>query len=230
MNRMNVATQFKAMGDAGTFTGYASVFGNIDLGGDIMERNAFKEFSTTRDGQIRVLMQHRTSDIIGLASVSQDDKGLAFQGQLILEVPKAREAHALMKAGALDAMSIGYDILPGGAEIMSSGVRKITAAKLYEISPVTWGMNPLAGIDNVKSVDDFDDPRSYEDFLRDAGKSRAEAKRIASEDWKRKARRDVGGQVLQLTDYIRNLNVSPPRDVAKEAKSLVERIRNFSIS
>ena len=94
MDRMNVTTQFKAMGDAGTFTGYASVFGNIDLGGDIMERNAFKEFSTTRDGQIRVLMQHRTSDIIRLATVSQDDKGLAIQGQLILDVPKAREAYS----------------------------------------------------------------------------------------------------------------------------------------
>lgn len=229
--RIQRPAEFKAIGETGSFTGYAAIFGNIDQGGDIIERDAFKEFSTNRDGMVKVLFQHRSAEIIGLAAVRQDDKGLAFQGQLILDVPRAREAYALMKNAALDGMSIGYDVLAGGAEIMKSGIRKLTHLKLWEISPVTWGMNPLAGIDGVKSADEFESIRDYEEFLRDAGCSRAEAKRKASEDWKgRKAQRDVAAQALKLRDWIRDSNVIPPRDVATHAKSIANRIREMSIS
>lgn len=227
--RIQRVAEFKALGDAGTFTGYAAVFGNIDGGGDIIERDAFKEFSTNRDGMVKVLWQHRSAEIIGLAAVRQDDKGLAFQGQLILEVPRAREAYALMKASALDGMSIGYDVLPGGAEVMTSGVRKLKHMKLWEISPVTWGMNPLAGIDGVKSAEEFSDIRDFEDYLRDAGFSRAEAKRKASEEFKHKGQRDVAGQVLQLCDFIKSKPILPQRDVAQELKATADMIRKFAI-
>ncbi len=184
MKQISLCTEYKAIGDTGSFEGYAAMFGNVDLGGDIIERGAFKEMSKLRNGKIVVLNQHRQSDPIGIADVEQDDKGLKFQGQLILETASARAAHALMKAGALDGMSIGYDVLPGGAEIMKSGVRTLKALKLWEISPVTFGMNPLAGIDSVKAAEQLKTIREFEDFLRDVGGfSVQRAKQIASVGW-----------------------------------------------
>lgn len=184
MKHRSFATEFKAIGDSGSFEGYAAVFGNIDQGGDVIERGAFKEFAKRRNGKIVVLNQHRPSDPIGVAEVEQDDKGLKFSGQLILETPSARGAHALMKGGALDGMSVGYDILAGGAEVLKSGVRQLKALKLWEISPVTFGMNELAGIDSVKAAERLKTIREFEDFLRDEGGFSAQrAKAIASAGW-----------------------------------------------
>lgn len=173
MNQLSVPTEFKAFGDSGSFEGYAAIFGNVDLGGDVIERGAFKEFVKGKNGRVKILNQHRQSDPIGTAEVSQDGKGLFFQGQLILEAASGRSAYALMKGGALDGMSIGYDVLEGGAKILESGIRQLTALKLWEISPVTFGMNPLAGIETVKGA------RDLEDLLKNhAGMSQREAKRF----------------------------------------------------
>ena len=182
MKQLNVATEYKAIGDSGSFEGYAAVFGNIDLGGDILERDAIKEIVKLRNGKVAILNQHRQTDPIGLADVSTDDKGLHFKGQLVLEAASARSAHALMKAGALDGMSFGYDVLPGGAEMLKSGVRQLKAIKVWEISPVTFGMNPAAGIDSVKAIVENGQLPSlsdFEGFLREAGFSKSQATAIA---------------------------------------------------
>lgn len=185
MKFLNLPTEFKAAGDTGRFEGYAAIFGNIDLGGDIIERGAFKEFVTNRDGKTVILWQHSTRDPVGVAKVRQDDKGLAFEGELVMEDPTARKAHAHMKAGSVNGMSIGYDVLDGGAEILNSGIRTLSKLKLWEISPVTFGMNPLAGIDAVKAAAKIHTIREFEDFLRDAGGySGAQAKLLASGGYK----------------------------------------------
>jgi hypothetical protein len=106
-------------------------------------------------------------DPIGVATVEQDEKGLRFDGQLVLEDPTARKAHAHMKAGSVAKMSIGFDVMPGGAEVMKSGTRKLTALELWEISPVTFAMNPATSIDSVKAMPQFDTIRECEVWLRD---------------------------------------------------------------
>lgn len=200
--------EFKAVGDSGTFTGYAAVFGNIDSGGDIIERGAFKEFAKRRNGKIVVLNQHNPRDPVGVADVEQDDKGLKFEGQLVLETPSARSAYALMKAGALDGMSIGYDVLAGGAEVLNSGVRKLKALKLWEVSPVTFGMNELAGIDGVKRLDTI---RAFEDFLRDVGGfTQSQAKAIAVDGFKAYSKaRDVqdDGEIAKVADLFQSFKL-----------------------
>jgi HK97 family phage prohead protease len=199
--------EHKAFGDSGTFKGYAAMFGNVDLGGDVIERGAFKEIVKGRNGKVKILNQHSTRDPIGVADVVQDDKGLAFDGQLILEAASARSAYALMKGGALDGMSIGYDTLPGGYEILKSGIRTLKALKLWEISPVTFGMNPLAGIEAVKTASEIKTIREFEDFLRDVGcYSAAQAKQLASGGFKAlQSTRDEGdgaSAVKQVLDMI----------------------------
>lgn len=164
MRKLNLPAEIKAAPDSGVFTGYASVFGNVDLGGDIVERGAFKEFVANRDGRVVVLWQHDINAPIGTATVRQDDRGLAFEGELVLDDDKARSALAHMRARSVEGMSIGFDILPGGQRYREDGARVLTALKLWEISVVTWGMNPLAGVEVAKAAN----IRELEGMLRDA--------------------------------------------------------------
>jgi HK97 family phage prohead protease len=186
MKYFNVPAEYKAAGDTGSFSGYAAIFGNVDLGGDVIERGAFKEIVRTKAGKVVTLWQHDSRQPVGVAEVTQDDTGLAFTGQLVMEDATARKAHAHMKAGSVEGMSIGYDVLAGGAEMLTSGVRKLTGLKLWEISVVTWGMNPLAQIGTVKQYEkQISTIRDFEDFLRDVGGfSNAQAKLLASGGWR----------------------------------------------
>ncbi len=167
MKRLNVPIEIKSISEEGSFEGYASIFGNVDLGGDIIEQGAFKKIITNKEGKVVVLNQHNTHDPIGTATVKQDKKGLSFKGNLILEAPSAKSVHALIKGGALSGMSIGYDVLDGGSKILESGIRQLKSLKLWEISLVTFGMNPLAGVESVKNVPAFKTVRDLEFWLRD---------------------------------------------------------------
>ena len=208
MKFLNIPLELKSFGDSGSFDGYAAIFGNVDLGGDVIERGAFKEIVKGKNGMVKILNQHSNRDPIGVAEVKQDDKGLSFKGQLILEAASARSAYALMKGGALDGMSIGYDVLEGGAKILESGIRVLSGLKLWEISPVTFGMNPLAGIDSVKQFGNVTNIREFEDFLRDVGMfSKAQAKLLASGGWKAMPdQRDADGEADLVQQHIKFLN------------------------
>lgn len=195
IQKLELPFEFKAVRKSGEFEGYASVFGNVDLGGDVIEPGAFKEMVTNDNGGVVVLWQHDSFNPVGVAKVSQDEKGLKFTGKLVMEDPVAQKALAHMKAGSVRGMSIGYDILEGGAEIMKSGVRILKALKLWEISIVTFGMNPLAQVEAVKRAGQITTIRDYEDFLRDVGGfSQAQAKLLAVGGWKElPGQRDVDG-------------------------------------
>lgn len=209
MKHLNVFAEYKAAGDTGSFNGYASIFGNVDLGGDIVERGAFKEFVTNAEGKVVTLWQHDSRQPIGIAGVKQDDRGLAFDGSLVMEDATARKAHAHMKAGSVRGMSIGFDILPGGAEIMESGIRVLKALKLWEISVVTWGMNPLASITSAKErARQCATIRDFEDFLREEGGfSNAQAKLLASGGFKAlQQARDVSGGEGDAAAIVKFLN------------------------
>jgi HK97 family phage prohead protease len=178
MKKMLVPMEIKAVDDAGKFSGYASIFGNVDLGGDVISKDQpFKEVVTNPAGKVITLFSHDSGGMftmtaagglpIGLANVEQNSKGLKFDGELVMDDPFVQRVHTHMKAGTLTGMSIGYDVLPGGSRMMESGVRELTALKLWEISPVIWGMNPKAGIDTVKSMPAFDTIREAEAYVRD---------------------------------------------------------------
>ncbi len=164
----------------GRVEGYASKFDLLDRGGDIVKPGAFK--ATIADWKRRksmppMLWQHDPSCPIGVwTDLSEDDVGLKAVGQLILDVPQAQIARALIKAKALRGLSIGY--LPskdGGADYdRQTGARFLKKVDLWEISAVTFPMLPEAQITAIKG--DFD-PRTIERLLRDeAGLSISEAK------------------------------------------------------
>ena len=144
----------KAINDAGEFEGVAASFGTVDQGRDIIVKGAFTKSITARPApKVKMLYQHRTDQPIGVwTSLSETSKGLMAKGKLILESALAREVHALMKAGAIDGLSIGYRMLKDEIDRVK-GIRKLLEVDLREISIVTFPMNESAAVTAVKNAD-----------------------------------------------------------------------------
>ena len=169
MNKRNFKFQIKEMTDSGTFTGLASVYGNVDQGGDVIDPGAFTRTLAAKGGEVPVLYQHNTREPIGLGKLTDSKQGLLIEGQLVLDVPTAKTAYALMKKGILRGLSIGYDIV---SDAVVGGVRHLKELKLYEVSVCTFPMNELATVTAVKSEDVFaDQVRMFRETLRAAEKS-----------------------------------------------------------
>lgn len=142
----------------GVFSGYASVFGEVDLGRDTIERGAFRQSLSERGaGQVRMLYQHDPAEPIGAwKTIREDARGLYVEGVLSPGVARAREVFSLMKTGALDGLSIGFRSVKARTE-PKTGVRRILEAELWEISVVTFPMLPSARVSDVKHARFFRD-------------------------------------------------------------------------
>jgi HK97 family phage prohead protease len=173
------ALEAKAVGTEGEFEGYASTFGNVDQGGDVVEPGAFMESVVKAKNEGRIipmLWQHDRAEPIGVwKDIAEDAKGLFVKGQLILEGDMtAQRAYGKLKAKAIGGLSIGYRIPAGGAEVDEKrrGVTKLKKIDLREISLVTMPMNVAAKVTSVKSIIEaggLPTTREFEEFLRDAG-------------------------------------------------------------
>lgn len=161
----------------GSFSGYASLFGAVDLGRDVIEPGAFAASLKRRGpGDIRMLYQHDPEQPIGRwTSIREDSHGLHVEGKLSLGVARAREVHELMKSGALDGLSIGFQTLRARTEA-KSGVRRILSADLWEISVVTFPMQPGARVTAVKSAAGLTRRELERRLTRDAGLTRTQAR------------------------------------------------------
>ena len=137
----------------GSFSGYASVFGATDLGKDVIEPGAFARSLNARGANgIRMLFQHDPSEPLGRwMTIREDGRGLYVEGQLAPGVAKADEVHRLMKNGALDGLSIGFQTVRSKRDA-KTGIRHILEADLWEISVVTFPMLPAARVSEVKDM------------------------------------------------------------------------------
>jgi uncharacterized protein len=137
--------------DEGRFSGYAAVFGNVDKGNDVIEPGAFTK-SIREAPTVPILWQHDPDQPLGISTyMVQDGKGLKVEGQLAMEVQRAREVHALMKMGAIKGLSIGYNTIK---RTFKGQVRHLQEVALGEFSPVVFPMNDQASIRSVKSDED----------------------------------------------------------------------------
>ncbi len=179
--------------ETGLFQGYGSIFGNKDLGGDIIEDGAFaKSIGKKGAKAVKLLYQHKSDEPIGVFDeIIEDKKGLRVKGRLAMGTQRGREVHELMKMGALDGLSIGYRVDPKGVEYDEKGkTRRIKSVDLMEISAVTFPMNPKARVEAVKGTDRS--VREWETFFRDEGNlSRSEAKAAANAVSKALEQRDA---------------------------------------
>ena len=155
-----------AASESGVFEGYASLFDVEDTGRDIVLPGAFRDTLRARGASgIRMLYQHDATQPIGVwQSIVEDARGLKVRGRLMLEVARAREVLALMRGGALDGLSIGFRAV-GGRRDARSGLRRLAAVDLWEISLVTFPMQPGARVTRLLA------PATYPRPLTTAGET-----------------------------------------------------------
>jgi HK97 family phage prohead protease len=145
-----------------TFTGYASVFGNLDLDGDITMPGAFKK-SIAENGpmgtnSILVLNQHMSWQVLCKPKVLQEDtKGLYYEAQVTSGAGFAEDAVKLIADGLVEENSYGFQTVKSAIQQPSDDwetwYRELYEVNLFEVSPVTWGANPMARMQGMKSRD-----------------------------------------------------------------------------
>lgn len=173
------ALSIKAAGDDGSVEGYGSVFGVRDNYDDVIAKGAF--LSTLKEHKSAgtmpaMLWQHDATEPIGVwTDMVEDEKGLRIKGQLALATTRGKEAHALLKMGALNGLSIGF-MSKQWAYDRETEVRTLTEIDLWEVSLVTFPANEKARVTGVKaSPDDVATPKDAERILREAGFSKADS-------------------------------------------------------
>lgn len=207
MELKSLALEVKTVGEDGVFEGYAAVFGNVDAWNDIVMAGAFKASLKEHKGKKTMpalLWQHDAKQPLGVwLSMAEDAHGLLVKGQLLRnDVQKAAEAYALLKAGAISGMSIGY-IARDYSIDEKSWVRTLKKVDLVEASLVTFPANEEARVTGVKAAD-IKTIREFEAALRDVmGFSASEAKRIASHGFKAREVPDESEEVRAVIEQLK---------------------------
>lgn len=214
--RRAFALTLRSAGDNGDVEGYGSVFGQRDSYDDIITSGAFAASLAAHRAagtMPAMLWQHDPEEPIGVWSeMTEDDKGLRVKGRLVLESERGRAAHALLKAGALNGLSIGFMAKQWSYD-RESEIRTLTEIDLWEVSLVTFPAQPKARVTSVKSADvaGLATIRQAEKALRDAGFSDdaaraflAQVKRIVLDE---RDARDAAVRATQAAErLLRNLS------------------------
>lgn len=139
--------------DGMVIEGYASRFGAADQGGDVVEKGPYTGSlgRLAAEGRsVKMLWQHDPREPIGVWDVlREDDMGLWVKGRLLDSVTRGREAAALIQAGAIDGLSIGYRTQRSAKD--AKGRRLLTELDLWEVSLVTFPMLPSAQVSRAGS-------------------------------------------------------------------------------
>lgn len=134
--------------DEGVIEGFASIFGTADLGRDVVHKGAFAGARPP----VPMLASHDPADVVGVwESLEETAEGLKVKGRLLVDaVARAREVLAMVKAGAMRGLSIGY--VATKATKRQGGGRDLRAVDLKEISVVAVPMHPDARITAAKQA------------------------------------------------------------------------------
>jgi HK97 family phage prohead protease len=183
---MSKAIQYKSFSlklddvdSQGTIRGYASTFGNVDLGMDVVDKGAFKKSIRESSGLWPILADHNPSKQIGWnMRAEEDEKGLYIEGKLDMNVQDAREKYSLaktaMELGAAMGLSIGYMVVKAEPDREKPMVRRLKELKLFEYSIVTFPMNTEAMITSAKGLVGIDRAQFFIKELEKQGINRDE--------------------------------------------------------
>lgn len=197
MHKASPVLAIKAMDDeTGEFSGYGSTFGGEpDAYGDIVMKGAFEASLAAHKAKStmpKMFWQHNSGEVIGRwLEAKEDDHGLLMKGRLNMDVQRGREAYALLKAGDIDGLSIGYGIVDYEAD-KKNAIWYLKELDLFEVSVVSIGANENATVSSIKAAraahelierlkaGDRLTEREFEDLLKGSlGFSNSQAERAA---------------------------------------------------
>jgi HK97 family phage prohead protease len=172
--------EVKAVQEDGVFEGFGSVFGNVDAYKEVVAPGAFAESLAGWKAAGRlppVLWQHRSGEPLGpYLEMEERPVGLHVRGQLLVDdVQRAKEARALMKAKAVNGLSIGFVTREDSYDRVT-GIRTLKKVDLWEVSVVTFPANPAAQISGVKGlIDAIETLSAAERFLEERGLTKSQS-------------------------------------------------------
>ena len=134
----------------GRFSGTASTYGNIDQVGDVMVRGCFDRSIAQKGKHFPLLWTHDMTDVIGSFDVISTEDALRIEGKFNMDVQRGKEGYALLKAGDISGLSIGFTIKD--CDWDSDGNRLIKEADLWEVSLVAFPCN-LQAFAEAKNMD-----------------------------------------------------------------------------
>ena len=171
--------------------GYASLFDAPDQGGDVVAPGAYAaslKAMAAQGRRVRMLWQHDPAQPIGIwDEVVEDARGLHWKGRWLESGARGREAAALITAGAIEGLSIGYRTIR--AAKTGKGLRRLTELDLWEVSLVTFPMLPAARVEPGITAKG-DSPA--QEGLRDLSALLREGRRILAQDQARPGRMTQG--------------------------------------
>lgn len=179
----NLRLEIKTIGPR-EFEGHGSIFGNTDLGGDVVVAGAFaKSLSEHKSAGTMPLMfwMHQADQVPGVwLDMEEDKKGLYVRGE-ILDTALGRDVRLLLQKQAVRGLSIGYR--PVEADWRSDGVRLLKQVDLHEVSIVSMAMNPIAQVELVKTRlsahgEYVPTQREVEQYFRNIGCSKSVARTL----------------------------------------------------
>lgn len=207
METLNFGLELKDISEQGVITGYGAIFNNVDEYGDRIVPGAFGKslLRATANGSLPLMLwNHKSDEPIGVWSeMVEDKKGLKVKGQLVMDVPRAAQTYALLKAGAMRGLSIGYRTI---SDSHDGNVRLLKEIDLWEVSPVTFPANAKATITSVKSGEPLaafaarlregvpPSIKEFEEILREAGFPKTLATQIASVGYAKAIRSESEGK------------------------------------
>lgn len=185
--------EIKSLKETGEFEGYGSTFDTEpDAYGDVIAPGAYSESLAKHKAKgtmPKLFWQHKADEPIGKwLEADEDDRGLLMKGRLNMDVQRGREAYALLKAGDIDGLSIGYRISEYSVDT-GTGIWTLEKVDLIEVSIVSAGANENAVVQSVKAAKAAHDlseklkagdrltEREFETWLKGLGFSNSQAER-----------------------------------------------------
>lgn len=208
MNELDFALDAKALDDEGNIEGLAIGYGNVDHGGDQVMPGAISASIAGRKS-LPMLLYHDQKRPAGVwNSFQETSDGLLVKGRFSMSTRYGKEAHGLVKDGALGGLSMGYKTI---RQRFEGKARQLHEVALHEISLVTIPMNDRTRVISVKDILDggeLPSVRQFEEFLRDAGGfSKSLAAAIASKATPH-LRGEPEGKADQAVEFARKLRAA----------------------
>lgn len=232
--------EFKAVeGKDNYVTGIASVFGNIDGGGDVVEPGAFKKTIKERIPKklVKFVDSHIWDSAHTLGTVEkakETEEGLYFEASLSV-APSVQDTKIKMLEGHISKVSFGYDVIQDVWERLKDGtkrsIRRLKELKLYEISVCPLAMNEETGLLSVKGLKDEDITETEKDIkinMEDVNKFEEESIKQICMDEEKGVKADIGKYKSDSDDspHIQSYHFSKGKDWTKEkAIEWVENIK-----
>lgn len=160
---LDMEVRFSAVGDDGAIEGRAVRWNTVDT---YRTEFAPSAFANVR-GSIPMLWSHDPSNVIGSwSSLEVRADGLTVRGKLNLAVAKAQEVRSLLQAGDVSGLSVGFSTVKD--ERRSNGVRRITEARLHEISIVAFPSVPGSGVTSIRTETSRESAAAFVNACRNA--------------------------------------------------------------